>query len=37
MVEMIAVENNVMEKLKVVHGAMKINPIVKDHALELGV
>jgi hypothetical protein len=37
MVEMIAVENNVMEKLKVVHGATKIKLIVKDHALEIGV
>jgi len=26
-----------MEKLKVAHGAMKINPIVKDHAAEIGV
>merc|ERR1711862_216835 len=37
MAEMIAAEKHAMEKLKVVHGAMKINPTAKDHAPELGV
>merc|ERR1711862_254192 len=37
MAEMITAEKHVMEKLKVVHGAMKINPTVKDHVPELGV